>query len=190
MRGSACVVRSVVRCSEVPYRRHRRRAEEPRARDHRQGRRGDITRATRIETTPQTIAVSRKSADLALVQRSAGAKPGQRGPHLNLFQGSPPAKKSASAPELTIAQRVTAFATARKLTKPQAAILGVVAAHVLTYDVPLTDDGFVIAKTAGVDYDLDYIPARDRLLAAGVLRLQAVGSIVIDGLTLGRGVTL
>ncbi|KQP60535.1 hypothetical protein [Methylobacterium sp. Leaf112] len=149
-----------------------------------------ITRATRIEATPQPIVVSRKSADLALTQRSAGAKPGTRGPHTNLFQGGMPAKKSAPAPELTVAQRVTAFAATRKLTKPQVAILGVVASHVLTYGAALTDDGFVVAKTAGVDYETEFKSARDKLLNAGILRMRSVGAIGIDGFDLGAGVNL
>lgn len=115
-----------------------------------------ITRATRVEADPQPVGLSRKSADLALVRREAGTRLGTRGPHTNLFQGGLPAKKSAPAPELTIAERVAAFATARKLTKAQAVVFGVIAAHVLRYDTPLTDDGFVIAKMAGVDYDLDF----------------------------------
>lgn len=149
-----------------------------------------ITRATRIEAAPQPVAISRKSADLALTQRSADAKPGTRGPHLNLFQGGLPARKVGPAPELTVAQRVAAFAAARKLTQPQAAILGVVAAHVLTYRVSLTDDGMVIAKTEGVDYEAEYKPARDKLLNAGIIRMRSVGAIGIDGFDLGVGVNL
>ena len=128
-----------------------------------------ITRATRVDATPQPVALSLKSADLVLSQRSAGAKPSTRGPHTNLFQGGLPAKKTASAPELTITQRVTAFATARKLTQPQTAILGVIATYVLTYRVPPTDDGMMIAKTAGVDYEGDYSP-RFKLVRGWPLR--------------------
>lgn len=149
-----------------------------------------ITRATRVEAPPQPVAMSRKSADLALTQSSAGAKPSTRGPHTQLFQGGLPAKKSAPEPELTIAQRLAAFAKARKLTRPQAAILGVVAAHVLTYGVPLANDRFVVAKTAAVDYETEFKSARDKLLNAGILRMRSAGAIGVDGFDLGAGVNL
>lgn len=148
-----------------------------------------ITRATRVEAAPRPSAISQKSADIGLVQRSAGAKPGTRGPHLNLFQGGLPVKKSEPVRRETVAERIAKFAEARKLSEPQAAVFGVIASHVLEHGSPLTDDGFLIAQNARVPYE-DYRVVRDRLMNAGIIRLRSVGAIGVDGFDLGTGVNL
>lgn len=148
-----------------------------------------ITRATRVVTAPKAVAVSRKSADIALASRSANAQPGTRGPHLNLFRGGLPAKKAEPARRETIAERIAAFAASRKMTEPQAAVFGIIAAHVLEHGSPLTDDGFIVAQNARVAYE-DFKVIRARLMSAGIIRMRAVGAIGVDGYDLGTGVNL
>lgn len=122
--------------------------------------------------------------DIIFARRSDGARTSTRGPHTDLFVVGPvgSARKS-SAPKPTIEERITSFASARRMTKIKAAVFRVVASHVLKNDQPLVTDSFAISAQAGVSYD-GYTVERDKLFSVCIFRAKSVSAIGVDGISL------
>ncbi|CAA2105467.1 hypothetical protein MBUL_03207 [Methylobacterium bullatum] len=142
-----------------------------------------ITRATRkASATPATAALSQK-ADIALAARSAGARPGTRGPHLNLFSGGLTTQKAAPV-VVTTAERVAKFAETRRLKADAANVLGLVVEHHTRTGEPLELDGFEIASKTGIDFERVHA-IRSELLGSQVLRVRSGNAWGRDGLVPG-----
>lgn len=103
--------------------------------------------------------------------RQRGAKPGTRGPHLNLFSGGAVAKKTA-APELTLSQRVTKFAEVRKLKEDTTRVLTIIVEHHERTGEPMPIDAFDIAQKADVSFERACV-IRSELMRANCVRISS-----------------
>ena len=117
-------------------------------------------------------------------RRTTNDPPGTRGPHLNLFSGGLPKAQKAEAKPPTIAEQVAEFEKARKLNPETAAVLRVVLEAFDPSQMPVTLDGFEIAKRAKLSYEATNA-ARTQLLNLNVLRTRADNVFGIDGLVPG-----
>ncbi|TXN21263.1 MULTISPECIES: hypothetical protein [unclassified Methylobacterium] len=124
-----------------------------------------------------------QKADIGLAVRSAGARPGTRGPHTNLFSGGLPVKKAAPV-VVTTAERVAKFAETRRLKADAAKVLGLVVEHHARTGEPLELDGFDIAKATGLDFERVHA-IRSELLGSQVLRVRSGNAWGRDGLVPG-----
>lgn len=109
-------------------------------------------------------------ANIRLSSKSE-AKPGTRGPHLNLFSGGAPAQKAA-APALTVSQRVSKFAEVRKLKDDTAKVLTMVIEHHARTGEPMPIDAFDISQKADVTFKRA-CAIRDELMRASAVRISS-----------------
>lgn len=126
------------------------------------------------------------TTDLALsshILRRKEAKPGTRGPHINLFSGGLP-KVQAKTATSTTAERVAAFTAKQKMGADTAAVFALVVEHHERTGDPLVIDGFEIAQRAGVSYERAHA-IRSELLGVGMIRVRSGNAWGIDGLVPG-----